>query len=475
MTGVPYCAALYLRLSRDDAVDENGGKRESDSIRNQREFLTDFVEQQKDIRIFDFYTDDGYSGINFERPGFIRMTRDIRSGKVNCVIVKDLSRFGRDYIETGRWIQRIYPSLQVRFIAVTDHYDSNTADVMEKALLIPVKNFLNDSYCRDISVKIRSHQQIKREKGEYLGAYAPYGYQKAAGDRNRLVPDEYASAVVRNIFFWKLEGFSLPAIADRLNTGKIPPPGEYKRFLDENYHSGFRQSSDPKWSAAQVKRILTNEIYTGTMVQGKQERISYKIEKRRDKPEREWIKVKDTHEAIVSPALFFTVRRLMRYDGRASRDTGKAHFFCGILFCGDCRTPMVRRINHCKEGDRVFYICQKKNTQAGCTRHSIPEEVLKKIVFHEIRFFINFLRNSGKKDGWDYVEEILNDRNAEELCRFMLVLAVEKILVYEKRTIEIQMRFQDRGNDDGRGSNNGKKSHAVSVGGTGEEKKAAHL
>ena len=162
-----YDAALYLRLSKDD-VEEGGAKSESNSIANQRELLRSFVKSQPDIQIFDIYVDDGYSGGNFDRPEFKRMTTDIEAGKVNCVIVKDLSRFGREYIEAGRWIEKTYPALNVRFISVTDQFDSKTADFSEKSFVVPIKNFVNESYCRDISGKVRSHQKIKREKGEFM-------------------------------------------------------------------------------------------------------------------------------------------------------------------------------------------------------------------------------------------------------------------------------------------------------------------
>ena len=229
-----YDAALYLRLSRDD-IEDGSVKTESDSIANQRELLRSFVKSQPDIQIFDIYVDDGYSGGNFDRPEFKRMTKDIESGKVNCVIVKDLSRFGREYIEAGRWIEKIYPALNVRFISVTDQFDSNTADFSEKSFVVPVKNFLNESYCRDISGKVRSHQKIKREKGEFIGAFAPYGYRKDSENKNRLVVDAEAADVVRKIFAWKMEGFSLGAIAEKLNERQILTPKAYKKANGENY------------------------------------------------------------------------------------------------------------------------------------------------------------------------------------------------------------------------------------------------
>ena len=381
-----YDAALYLRLSRDD-IEDGSAKTESDSIANQRELLRTFVKSQPDIQIFDIYVDDGYSGGNFDRPEFKRMTKDIESGKVNCVIVKDLSRFGREYIEAGRWIEKIYPALNVRFISITDQFDSNTADFSEKSFVVPVKNFLNESYCRDISGKVRSHQKIKREKGEFIGAFAPYGYRKNSENKNRLVVDTEAADVVRKIFAWKMEGFSLGAIAEKLNERQVLSPKAYKKANGENYNSGFRGTDTPKWSAVQIKRILTNEVYIGNLVQGKQERISYKVKKRLNKPETEWARVKDTHPAIIKQSEFEVVQKLLQYDGRASKTAEHASFFSGFVFCGDCGTPMIRRVNRYKDRGKAFYICQTKNKGGACTRHSVSEEVLKKIVLKEIQIY----------------------------------------------------------------------------------------
>ena len=381
-----YDAALYLRLSKDD-MEEGGAKSESNSIANQRELLRSFVKSQPDIRIFDIYVDDGYSGGNFDRPEFKRMTTDIEAGKVNCVIVKDLSRFGREYIEAGRWIEKTYPALNVRFISVTDQFDSKTADFSEKSFVVPIKNFVNESYCRDISGKVRSHQKIKREKGEFIGAFAPYGYCKDPENKNCLVIDSYAADIVRKIFSWKIDGFSLGAIAEKLNVRHVQSPKEYKKANGENYNSGFHSSDTPKWSAVQIKRILTNEVYIGNMVQGKQERISYKVKQRLDKPESEWVKVENTHSAIIRQNDFDVVQKLLQYDGRASKTSDSANLFSGFVFCGDCHTPMIRRVNQYKGKKKAFYICQTKNKGGDCTRHSIPEEVLKRIVLKEIQAY----------------------------------------------------------------------------------------
>lgn len=386
-----YKTALYLRLSRDDMDIDGKSKVESNSISSQRDLLNAYVRGKDELEVVDTYIDDGYSGADFERPEFKRMLGDIYAGKINCVIVKDLSRFGRDYIEVGRYIQKTFPVLGVRFIAVTDNFDSFLSDRTEASFVLPVKNFVNDSYCRDISVKVRAHQKVKRLDGKCIAAFAVYGYLKDPEDKNHLIVDEYAANIVRKIYEWKITGMSYKGIAEKLNDYGILSPMEYKKVLGMNYASGFEKSDSPKWSVTTVKRILTNRVYLGHMEQGKQEKISYKVKKRIQKPEEEWIRVENTHEAIISEADFNLVQELLRFDGRASADTGIANLFCGILMCADCKAPMVKRVNNYKGQKRVYYICQTKNKSQGCSRHSILEDDLKDIVLSEIKIWVNLM------------------------------------------------------------------------------------
>ena len=210
-----YDADIYLRLSDDD-----GDKPESNSIKNQREFITEFLKSMPEIRIHAERKDDGFSGVDFFRPGIQEVLQDVRSGAVNCVVVKDLSRLGRNYIETGKVLQE-FADHGVRFIAINDGYDTANAQGQASTILLPIKNLMNDSYSRDISVKIRSHLEVKKRKGQFVGAFAAYGYLKSPDDRNQLVVDDYAAEVVRDIFRWKLEGMSQQGIADRLNADGV--------------------------------------------------------------------------------------------------------------------------------------------------------------------------------------------------------------------------------------------------------------
>lgn len=394
-----YNVAVYLRLSREDnSMEENsakrgmemdggvgGGKRESNSIRSQRDMIRSFIRKQDNMEIYDIYVDDGWSGTNFDRPEFKRMMEDIKAGHVDCVIVKDLSRLGRDYIEVGRLIQKTFPSFSVRFIALTDHFDSLSADHNETSFIVPVKNFVNDAYSRDISDKVRSHQKVKRENGDFIGAFAVYGYKKSTERRNQLMPDAYAADIVRKIFAWKMDGYSNFAIAERLNEMGILSPMEYKKMQGEKLRTGFLTGVKAKWSAVAVKRILTNENYTGTLVQGKEEKVNYKIKKSVRKPEDEWIRVSDAHKAIVSKEDFYIVKDLLKIDTRAASGEQKAHIYAGLLFCGDCMEPMLRRVSRYREKETVSFICSTKNRGGECSRHTILAQDLERLVLTGLR------------------------------------------------------------------------------------------
>ena len=408
-----YNVAIYLRLSRDDE-DIDGSKAESNSISSQRDMIRSFIRKQDNMEIYDIYVDDGWSGANFDRPEFKRMMKDIEAGHVDCVIVKDLSRLGRDYIEAGRLIQKTFPAFSVRFIALTDHFDSLTADYNETSLVVPVKNFVNDSYSRDISGKVRSHQKVKRENGDFIGAFAVYGYKKSADNRNLLVPDDYAADIVRKIFAWKMEGYSNLCIARKLDDAGILSPMEYKKMQGEKLCTGFVTGVKSKWSAVAVKRILTNENYTGTLVQGREEKVNYKVNKSVMKPEDEWIKVNDAHEAIISKEDFEIVQDLLRIDTRAYSGEEKAHIYSGLLFCGDCMEPMLRRVSRYNRKETVSFICSTKNKGGDCTRHTISEEDLRHLVLTGLRQQVSLFMDKARV--LEHIEQM--EINFEEVVSF---------------------------------------------------------
>lgn len=297
-----YCTAAYIRLSRED-----GDKAESDSIANQRALLRDYAKRHDDLVLTDYYVDDGWSGTSFQRPEFQRMIRDVERGRIDCILVKDLSRFGRDYIETGRYLERYFPEKGIRFIAVADQIDSleRTYD-----LFLPLKNVLNEQYARDISEKVHTTIRSKQRQGKFIGAFAAYGYRKDPGDRNHLLTDEPAAAVVRQIFLDYEAGKTIREIVEELNLQGIPSPSAYKRLCGEKYRNGNVMDGAMLWTYSSVCRILHSELYTGAMVQGKKEQYMHR--KPRQKRQEEWIVIKGTHEALVDSKIWKSVQEKLR-------------------------------------------------------------------------------------------------------------------------------------------------------------------
>lgn len=375
-----YNAVDYLRLSKED-----GDKTESDSISNQRDLITNFVKSMPEIRLCSERIDDGFSGVDFNRPAFNLMMEDVKAGRINCIIVKDLSRFGRNYIEAGRYIERIFPFLGVRFIAINDGYDSAKERTQSDDIIIPFKNLVNDAYCRDISVKIRSQLDVKRKKGEFIGSFAVYGYLKSEENKNQLVIDPYAAKIVQDIFAWKLDGLSQQGIADRLNEISEPSPMEYKRLLGLNFATSFQVNLKAKWTAVAIGRILKNPIYAGHLVQGKESTPNYKIKQRFMKPEDKWIRVENTHEPIILQEVFDTVNRVLAQDTRIAPDEETVYPFSGLIFCADCKSGMVRKTVPAGGKKYAYYYCSKNKAGGGCTTHCISEKALEKAVLQALQ------------------------------------------------------------------------------------------
>ena len=381
-------ATLYLRLSRDD-----GDKEESGSITGQRELLRDYISQHPELREYAIRIDDGFSGSTFERPGFQKMIEDVKAGRTDCIIVKDLSRFGRNYLDAGEYIEKIFPFLGVRFIAVNDNYDSLGERKSSDDLIIPFKNLINEAYCRDISMKIRSQLEIKRKNGQFLGSFAAFGYLKDEQDKNKLVVDQYAADIVRDIFKWKLEGISPQDIADALNKLGILSPMEYKRSLGMKYTTSFKTSAKAAWSAGTVIRILKNPIYTGVLIQGKETTPSYKVHKRIAKDKSEWTVIEDSHEAIISGIDFDSVQKVLKCDTRRSPDDKAVGLFSGMLFCGDCGASMVRKTVPAGEKKYVYYVCSAHKQDKSCSPHRMRDAALEEIVLDSLRQHIREVVN----------------------------------------------------------------------------------
>lgn len=374
--------ALYIRLSRED-----GDREESDSITSQRELLTEFAAAQSDLGSPVLYVDDGYSGTDFDRPDFRRMLTDLRMGKTDCVIVKDLSRLGRNYVGVGEYLEKTFPLLGVRFISVSDQVDSFADPRSVDNLVVPFKNIINDEYCRDISNKVRASLDLKRRQGKFIGSFASYGYRKDPVDHSRLLIDEEAAAVVRDIFDWFVGGTSVLGIAKRLNAAGILNPSAYKRQQGMNYRHPASGKLDGLWPDSSVRRILKNRLYTGTMVQGKNRIKSYKLHISEAVPEADWITVEQTHEAIIPPELFERAQALFTRDTRTAPKQDKVYLFSGYLRCADCGKAMNRKQISQPYGNYHYYICStfKKQHSGVCTKHTIRSDKLEQAVLETLR------------------------------------------------------------------------------------------
>ena len=362
-----YKAAAYIRLSYTD--DHSS---ESDSVSNQRKLIENFVERNPDIEVVSEKIDDGYSGIIFDRPAFKEMMQDVTDGNINCVIVKDLSRLGREYIETGRYLRRVFPAYGVRFIAITDSID--TAHDSGDDLTVSVKNIMNEAYCRDISIKTRSSLDVKRRNGDFVGAFPVYGYMKAEDNKNLLVPDPYAARVVCDIFRMRLEGASASKIASELNRLGILSPLAYKKNNGLPYaKNGYADKADCKWSATTIIRILQDETYTGTLVQGKQGTPHYKIKQMEQRPASEWVRVPDAHEALIARQDFELVQRIKGLDTRTSPNEDTVYLFSGILICGCCGSRMTRKTNRANGKEYHYYYCPT-GKKKGCAHPVMLKE-----------------------------------------------------------------------------------------------------
>lgn len=374
-----YQAAVYVRLSKEDANLAYGKKTESNSISNQKQLIFDFLKSKPEIHIVSIRVDDGYTGTNYDRPAFQLMLEDIKAGLINCVVVKDLSRFGREYIDAGKYIDRLFPYYGVRLIAINDGVDTITRDQADE-FGITVRNLFNDNYCRDISIKTRTNLEVKRKNGEFVGAFAPYGYKRSQEERNRLVVDEYPASVVQDIFKWKLAGMNPDGIAQKLNASGILSPMEYKNSIGLNYKSGFRVREKALWTSVAVRRILTNKIYTGTLIQGVRTTPNYKVKSVKVKDAEDWCVVKENHEALVSEKNFALVQRLLLLDTRTSPQEDRVFPLAGLLECGDCKSPMVKKITHVKGHQYFYYICSGNKNQHICSSHRIKANELEMVV-----------------------------------------------------------------------------------------------
>lgn len=370
-------AVLYLRLSRDD---DNPG--ESESIQNQRSLLQGYAAQHG-FAIVGEYVDDGWSGTSFDRPRFQDMLCDMEQRRFEVVLVKDLSRLGRDYIQTGRYLELVFPEHGVRLIAVGDGIDTARSDTD----LAPFRNVINEMYARDTSRKIRGALHTKMQAGKFIGNFAPYGYQKDPQDKNHLLPDAQAAATVRQIFAWAAAGRRPAEIARMLNERGEPPPAVYRTLVHPELNPDH-YSKRKAWTSVGVSRILQDVVYLGHIAQGKTDKVSFKSKKTREKRVDEWIIVPDCHEPLVSKQTFDTVQR-QRSARRCERNGTFSNLFSGLVFCLDCGKAMST-VGTRRKGSAANLACgaYKLRGTAACSNHFISYESLYRCVLEVVRQYV---------------------------------------------------------------------------------------
>lgn len=373
--------AQYIRLSKEDI---NRGKDDSNSVTNQKALLDDYYQQHIDE--FEStqppYVDDGYTGTDTNRDSFQRLLSDIYAKKVNCVIVKDLSRLSRNYTDAGSLIENLFVQMNVRFISLAESIDSYLNPDSISNLIVPITNVINDNFCYQTSKKIRQVFDMKRRNGEFIGGFAAYGYKKNPKDKNALIVDEEASEIVKNIYEWFLDGMSKNAIVHNLNDRGILCPSEYKKSKGLNYQNPSG-SERPLWSSKTVSDILKNRLYVGDMVQGRQRVKSYKIHTQEQVPENEWYIVENTHEPIIERPIFEKVQELLKRDTRTAPQKKKLYLFSGFLRCADCGKAMSRS----QVKGTVYYFCRtyKDQSKTACTKHSVKHNRLEAAVLYAIQ------------------------------------------------------------------------------------------
>ena len=424
-----YRAALYIRLSKEG---DNEG--EAESIANQRSLLDDFVKQHS-LNVYETYVDDGWSGTSFERPGFLRMIKDIEARKVNMVITKDMSRLGRDYIQTGYYLERFFPERRVRYISLLDGVDTGVESSIND--ITPFKAIMNDMYAKDVSKKIASVKRDKQKKGLFIGGKAPYGYKLSDTQKNTIVIDQEAAVVVRRMFGFALAGKSCREIAVILNDQGIPTPAQYANLniAAKGPHSG-------RWSAERVTFMLKNETYIGNMVQGRVRKINYKLKKCRRLPPEEWTIVPDTHEPLVSREEFEKVGMLIE-SRKYTRSRTHDYLLKGIIHCAQCGYPLGVIMRTLAGGRHILYfVCrtyQRFTSYRKCTCHCIRVETVTEAVVERVREICQ--QYLDRKECGDIIDKETNAVNADSGREKELTRALAQI---DTLTAQLDKMYADK-------------------------------
>ena len=393
--------ALYIRLSKEDGYDE------SLSVGNQRKILQEHIRNnfEQEYVIVDTYVDDGNTGTDVNRPAFIRMERDIKSGKVNCVIVKSLARAFRNLGDQQKYLEEFFPLHGVRFINIGNPFiDTHVNPRSVSGLEVPIHGMFNEQFAASTSEEVRKTFNTKRREGEFIGAFAPYGYKKHLDNKNCLIIDQEAAEVVKDIFTWFLYGMERPGheksgslsingIAKELNERGVPCPASYKKQQGFKYYNPHNRYKECYWAGTTVSRILKDRLYTGCMVQGKFRVISYKIHKQVRTPEDEWFVVEGTHEPIIEQSVFDEVQRRLERDTRTANGEKELHLFSGFLRCADCGRSLHRKTSK----NYVYYFCRTPQMREGaCTKRSVRNDILESITLQAIKVQIALVENLAK-------------------------------------------------------------------------------
>lgn len=373
----------YIRLSKEDNSQSDF---ESASVQNQKDLINLYISQSDDLKLHDFYIDDGYTGTNFNRPNFKRLIGDVEAGIINCIIVKDLSRFSRDYIQMGDYLEKYFIINNIRFISINDNFDSlkNTYDT-----LLPLKNLFNYYYSRDLSLKLTSNLRSKQEKGEFIGAFACYGYKKDKNNKNKLVIDEPSAIIVQRIFSLYIQGLGKLKIAHILNDEKVPPPSIYKDLNGEAYKNPKRLKSTTYWTYSTIHKILKNQTYRGNMVQHTSTPKSVGSSQHKMLPENERIIVENTHPCIIDKATWEQTQKLLSLKRKQTYPNTEIDMFAGLLRCGDCGKAMCKT----DRNKKPEFLCgsYKRLGKTVCSSHKIYYDTLVKIVLKSIQLSVDTL------------------------------------------------------------------------------------
>ncbi len=430
-----YKTAAYVRLSVEDS-----GKPGADTIEGQKTLLTSFIESKSDMELVSLFCDNGRTGTDFDRPQFEKMMEEVRKGRINCIVVKDLSRFGRNYKETGNYLERIFPFLGVRFIAVNDNFDTLTAERTQDGYIVPLKNLINEVYSKDISKKIDAALTVKQQRGEFIGAWAPYGYRKDPNDKHHLVINEETAPTVQQIFRWRVEGLSVVQIGRRLNDAGILSPSAYL------YETGEVRTEKYKgvlWHTQIIKSILAHPVYIGHMVQGRKKQSFYEGKRQTAVGKENWIIVRNTHEPIIDNETYEAVQaiaaqRKTEYHenlGKYSYLEHSENILKGLVWCPNCQRPLVRYKN-VSHGQKLWYtyICPgHADDPERCSFVSIREDDVIEVVFATLQAQIAIAAD---------LEEIIKKLNAEPEYRRQRSDATAK-LEAARRTLKRSQSLYD--------------------------------